>query len=248
MAEETAVAADESPSEDESPGGPAEQSPGGPAGEARGGPEEAAGSRTEDPGWRWSGGYDPQRTRREIVDSALYLFEREGFDRTTLKEIVVRANLTKGAFYHHFQSKEDLLWKIQNDYLDTQIESARAIIDEDSDPVEQLRALIGLSLAGVATYRAHVAIFYQERRHLTGDRLLSVGEKRDTLETIFREVVQRGIDAGAFRREMSDRIITFGIFGMCASAFQWFNPEGSLGIDEVAEQFCELILMGLLTE
>ncbi|MEU5877813.1 TetR/AcrR family transcriptional regulator [Spirillospora sp. NPDC047279] len=209
---------------------------------------EAGSSRTADAGWRWSDGYDPQRTRREIVDSALQLFEREGFDRTTLKQIVVNANLTKGAFYHHFQSKEDLLWQIQNEYLDTQIESARAVVEESSDPVEQLRSLIGLSLAGVATYRAHVAIFYQERRHLTGDRLQSVTDKRDTLEAIFREAVQRGIDAGAFRREMSDRIITFGIFGMCASAFQWFNPDGSLGIDEVAEQFCELILMGLLTD
>ncbi|MFF5257847.1 TetR family transcriptional regulator [Actinomadura viridis] len=209
---------------------------------------EAPASRTAETGWRWSDGYDPQRTRREIVDSALQLFEREGFDRTTLKQIVAGANLTKGAFYHHFRSKEDLLWQIQNEYLDTQLESARRILEEDSDPVEQLRSLIRLSLAGVSTYRAHVAIFYQERRHLTGDRLRSVTEKRDALEALFREVVQRGIDAGAFRREMSDRVITFGIIGMCASAFQWFNPGGSLGIEEVADQFCELVLVGLLTE
>ena len=210
--------------------------------------EKGATSRAAEAGWRWSEGYDPQRTRREIVDSALDLFEREGFDRTTLKQIVDGANLTKGAFYHHFQSKEDLLWHIQNEYLETQTEAAREILDEDSDPIEQLRALIGLSLSGVAAYRAHVAIFNQERRHLTGDRLRSVTEKRDALETMFRQVVQRGIDAGAFRREMSGRIITFGIVGMCASAFQWFNPNGSLGIDEVADQFCDLILVGLLTE
>ncbi|SEG86367.1 DNA-binding transcriptional regulator, AcrR family [Thermomonospora echinospora] len=210
--------------------------------------EEITTSRSADAGWRWSDGYDPQRTRREIIDSALHLFEREGFDRTTLKQIVVGANLTKGAFYHHFRSKEDLLWHIQNEYLDTQIEAAREIVERGLDPVEQLRALIRLSLAGISTYRAHVAIFYQDRRHLTGDRLRSVTEKRDTLEAIFHETVQRGIDGGAFRREMNDRIITFGIFGLCASAFQWFNPDGSLGIDEVADQFCELVLVGLLTE
>lgn len=237
MADEAAVAGEQAPATGgKEDGGPGAAEP------------EAPASRTAGPGWRWSEGYDPARTRGELVDSALHLFEQEGFDRTTLKQIVDRANLTKGAFYHHFKNKEDLLWKIQNDYLDTQIESARAIVERDADPVEQLRALIGLSLAGVAAYRAHVAIFYQERRHLSGDRLAAVTEKRDTLETIFREAVQRGIDAGAFRREMSDRIITFGIFGMCASAFQWFNPEGSLGIDEVADQFCELILMGLLTD
>ena len=80
------------------------------------------------------------------------------------------------------------------------------------------------------------------------ERLRSVTEKRDILETMFRDVVQRGIDAGAFRPEMSERVITFGIVGMCASAFQWYRPDGSLGIGEVAEQFCELVLMGLLSE
>lgn len=209
---------------------------------------QASSSRAADAGWRWADGYDPQRTRREIVDSALYLFERNGFDRTSLTQIVSRANLTKGAFYHHFKSKEDLLWQIQNEYLDRQIELAQEILAGDSDPVEQLRALIRLSLAGIATYRAHVAIFYQERRHLTGERLRSVTEKRDILENMFRDVVRRGIEAGVFRGELNERIATYGIIGMCASAFQWFKPEGDFGVDELADQFCELILVGLLTE
>src|SRR6478752_4741843 len=99
---------------------------------------------------KWPDGYDPPRTRRELVNSALHLFEQDGFDRTTLQQIVGRANLTKGAFYHHFESKEDLLWQIQNEYLDTQIADAHAIVATQPDIVEQLRELIGLSLKGVA--------------------------------------------------------------------------------------------------
>ncbi|WP_423836054.1 TetR/AcrR family transcriptional regulator [Streptomyces cathayae] len=92
---------------------------------------------------RWPQGYDPQGTRRALVDSSLHLFEQEGFDRTTLQQIVDGANLTKGAFYHHFQSKEDVLWQIQNEYLDTQIKkAARAIVEQHSDIADQLRALI----------------------------------------------------------------------------------------------------------
>lgn len=195
---------------------------------------------------RWPDGYDPPRTRRELVDSALHLFEQDGFDRTTLQAIVGRANLTKGAFYHHFESKEDLLWQIQNEYLDTQIEGARAITDTADGVVDQLRALIRLSLAGVSSYRAHVAIFYQERRHLTGDRLASVAEKRNELEAVFNGIVQRGIDEGVFRSDLTGRVISFGILGMCAWAVQWFNTSGSLTIEQVADQFCILVLDGLL--
>ena len=195
---------------------------------------------------RWTGGYDPPRTRRELVDSALHLFERDGFDRPSLQQIVTRANLTKGAFYHHFESKEDLLWQIQNEYLDTQLEASAAIVEAYPDTVEQLRQLIRLSLAGVVSYRAHVTIFYQERRHLTGDRLASVAAKRSELEAVFRAAVQRGLDDGTFRPAMSSRIISFGILGMCAWAFQWFRPEGTMNIEEVADQFCALVLDGLV--
>lgn len=195
---------------------------------------------------RWVDGYDPARTRRELVDSALALFELEGFDRTSLQQIVARANLTKGAFYHHFESKEDLLWQIQNEYLDTQIEAATAIIEKRGDVVDELRDLIRLSLSGVATYRAHVAIFYQERRQLTGDRMTSVNEKRRQLETLFRSAVERGIAAGAFRDDVNGRVVSFGILGMCAWAYQWFNPDGTLTIDQVADQFCVVVLDGLV--
>jgi TetR/AcrR family transcriptional regulator, cholesterol catabolism regulator len=195
---------------------------------------------------RWPDGYDPQRTRAQLVASALRLFEENGFDRTSLQQIVEDAQLTKGAFYHHFQSKEDLLWQIQDEYLENQMGEAKAIIDAGGTPVERVRALVRLSLAGVADHRPHVAIFQQERRHLTGDRLEDVTRKRDEVEKIFRDAVQDGIDAGDFRSDISARIATFGILGMCAWAFQWFRPGGSLAVDDVAEQFCAMILEGLV--
>ncbi|WP_205473613.1 TetR/AcrR family transcriptional regulator [Nocardioides sp. SYSU D00038] len=195
---------------------------------------------------RWPEGYDPQRTRSELVASALRLFEENGFDRTSLQQIVVDANLTKGAFYHHFESKEDLLWRIQTEYLDTQLEGAQAIVEQGGDPIDQVRELIRLSLEGVAQHRPHVAIFQQERRHLTGERLAEITRRRDEVEALFRGAVQAGIDAGRLRGDVSARIVTFGILGMCAWAFQWFNPRGSLSIDDVATQFTAMVLDGLV--
>lgn len=197
---------------------------------------------------RWPDGYDPQRTRAQLVDSSLRLFEANGFDRTSLQQIVSDAGLTKGAFYHHFESKEDLLWQIQDEYLETQLVGARDIVAEGGDPVEQLRRLVHLSLVGVAEYRAHVAIFQQERRHLTGDRLTQVTRKRDEVEKLFRATVQAGIDAGRLRDDVSARIVTFGILGMCAWAFQWFNPRGRMRIKDVADQYCRIVLDGLVVE
>lgn len=47
-----------------------------------------------------------EATRRRILDSAVDLFEESGYGETGLADVLLRANVSKGAFYYHFDSKE----------------------------------------------------------------------------------------------------------------------------------------------
>ena len=47
--------------------------------------------------------------REEILDCALDLFARQGYDATSVNQLIECAGISKGAFYHHFSSKEDVL-------------------------------------------------------------------------------------------------------------------------------------------
>jgi AcrR family transcriptional regulator len=49
-----------------------------------------------------------QQTRGRIVESARRLFNRRGFDEVSIDEIMAQAGLTRGGFYNHFQTKEEL--------------------------------------------------------------------------------------------------------------------------------------------
>ncbi len=51
----------------------------------------------------------PGKTRGKIVSSAMELFAKKGFDKTTVDEIVARAGVAKGTFYLYFKSKDDLI-------------------------------------------------------------------------------------------------------------------------------------------
>lgn len=51
----------------------------------------------------------PEVRRAEILDAALGMFLERGYDNTSLNELIVEAGLSKGMFYHHFASKDDLL-------------------------------------------------------------------------------------------------------------------------------------------
>jgi len=68
----------------------------------------------------------------ELVDAAQALFFTEGYENTTVADIIARAGVSKGGFYHHFESKEELLDAVVARQTDEIIANARDILENDS--------------------------------------------------------------------------------------------------------------------
>jgi len=95
---------------------------------------------------------DAEKTRTRILASALALFAKKGYERTTFNDIAARLKMTKGAVYWHFESKEALLIALVDEMLekferqivdimprseltfgavaDTMVETARLVVDD----------------------------------------------------------------------------------------------------------------------
>src|SRR5207248_6873055 len=56
-------------------------------------------------------------TRQRIQTVALELFAEQGYDKTSLREIAERLDVTKAALYYHFKSKEDIVASLVEDYF-----------------------------------------------------------------------------------------------------------------------------------
>lgn len=57
--------------------------------------------------------YDSNRTIDRVLETAARLFAEKGFDKTSMQEIAAFAGISKGAIYHHFQSKEEIINKVK---------------------------------------------------------------------------------------------------------------------------------------
>lgn len=180
-----------------------------------------------------------------LLDNALDLFGSQGFHATSVQAIVDRAGLTKGAFYHHFASKEDVLRLIHDQFLDVQREMVSDIIAANESPVDQLREIVRTSVLTVAEYRQHVAVFFQERRYLTGERAADVHGRRNLVEEQIEGIIRAGIDSGDFDPSISPRVALFGIVGMSAWVYQWYRPEGPLPVEQIAHELASMALEGL---
>ncbi len=83
----------------------------------------------------------PEETQRKILDVAFRLFSEKGYDHTTIQNIVDALGMSKGAVYHHFKSKEDILDHLYDRYY---VDSKMSDLLEDPSRtgLEKLRELL----------------------------------------------------------------------------------------------------------
>lgn len=88
----------------------------------------------------------PEETERKILDIAFRLFSEKGYDHTTIQDIVDELGMSKGAVYHHFKSKEDILDHLYDRYY---VDSKMFDVLEDPSRsgLERLRELLRRQLA-----------------------------------------------------------------------------------------------------
>jgi AcrR family transcriptional regulator len=81
---------------------------------------------------------DGIETRERLLRAAVHLYSAKGFAGASVQDVVRRAGVTKGAFYHHFESKAHLIMAIHNSFVDLQIGDITAIVEQGLAPTKTL--------------------------------------------------------------------------------------------------------------
>lgn len=88
----------------------------------------------------------PAERRAELIDCAQALFLAKGYERTTINDVIAATRLSKGAFYHHFRAKEDLLEAIASRYGRQSLAHAMDVRGDASlNALQRLNRLLALS-------------------------------------------------------------------------------------------------------
>ena len=188
--------------------------------------------------------------RREVLDIAARLFHERGYQGTSMDEIADAVGLTKGSLYHHFSSKTDILAAIYEEAADFVVEHTTRH-DDGTPPDEIIRSLVHDILVLITEHRYHVTVYYQEMRWVREwlprrEAARIEGKVRRYLEYV-ETVVERGIADGTFAR-VDSRVAAYALIGMASWAYQWYDPAGRVGLEEVADTFAGIYLDGLRSE
>jgi AcrR family transcriptional regulator len=94
-----------------------------------------------------------EETRERILDAALLLFRKQGFDETTMRDIAAAAEVATGAAYYYFRSKEELVMAFYMRTAEEARELLPPVIERSKDLRKRVRAIIDLKLSQFAEHR-----------------------------------------------------------------------------------------------
>jgi AcrR family transcriptional regulator len=183
--------------------------------------------------------------REAIVQAAIDCFYERGYVGTSVQDVVDRAGVTKGAFYHHFTKKDDLLLHIHDRFMDQQMQALEAGIAGDLPPREALTLLIEEIVVSAAEFQREYVIFFEQRRSLSEEPFEQVRAKRDEYERRVVQTIENGIARGDFREVPSAQVLAFGIIGMAAWAYHWYRPSG-MPPREIGRMYASVVLDGVV--
>lgn len=186
-------------------------------------------------------------SRQEILRAAARLFQERGYDATSMNDVAAALRLSKGGLYHHFRSKDQILFSLMNHAMDTTDERVVRAVRGIADPEERLRTLIRLHVEVVAGVREReITVLLHENHPLPPGLRRRVNARKKEyvhyVENLIAEVQRaRGSKAG-----VSPRAAAFALLGMINWIYQWYKPEGALQAEQLARQYTEIFFAGAL--
>jgi TetR/AcrR family transcriptional regulator, cholesterol catabolism regulator len=202
--------------------------------------------------------------RQEILRTAARLFQQRGYDATSMNDVAAALRLSKGGLYHHFQSKDEILFEIMNHAMEITQERVVKPVHGIADPEERLRALIRRHIEVVLSPQdREITVMLHENHPLPPSLRKRINARKKEyvhfLEKLMAEAQQKRNEKNVKRASehqsrtqsakgrVSPRAAAFALLGMINWIYQWYKPEGELQAQNLIPQFTDLFFGGIFT-
>jgi AcrR family transcriptional regulator len=184
-------------------------------------------------------------TREDILEAAAQVFRQKGFHGASMNDIAGAVNLQKASLYHHVSSKQEILLELLDRALELLLERISPIAAQNISADERLRQMIREYLQILAENTDLSAVLLFEHRSLETKQHARHVPNRDKFESLWRTVLADGVRT---KKLVCDDIAltSRAILGIMNWTITWYRPNGDLTIKQIADQYSNLLLNGLL--
>lgn len=183
--------------------------------------------------------------RDDILDTAAQVFRQKGFHGASMSDIAAALDVQKASLYHHVTSKQEILLALLDRALDMLTEHISAISTQPIPPDQKLKQMIRGYLSALAENADLTAVLLFEHRSLDKKSHTRHVPQRDKFEGLWRDVLNEGVRDKVFNCK-DVGLTARGLMGLMNWTLTWYRPEGDKSIEQIADEYSEFILKGLM--
>ncbi|MDJ0947766.1 MAG: TetR/AcrR family transcriptional regulator [Alphaproteobacteria bacterium] len=184
-----------------------------------------------------------QQKRMAVLTTAAALFNRRGYDRTSLDDIAKELNVSKRTLYYYVESKDDILFQCNRLAIAFMEDAMRASRDKDRPPLDRLAALLRSYMSLLSTEFGACLVLIGDLA-LTEDSRNTLRRGRKNLDNTVRRLIREGIEDGSIA-PCDPKYAAAAIFGAFNWVPYWFGDSEKIGWDKLADHLLKTLLDGL---
>jgi len=192
--------------------------------------------------------------KKKIITESLKLFSLKGFLRTSISDILAATNSSKGGFYNHFRSKDDLYFAVLKKAKNVWRERNLDGLTEIENPIDKIKKLLAnykdkylkdsINFPGGCIFVTLSVELDDQRPDLASE----LKKGFDGLKSLINRLLDEGKKSGQVRRELNTMAITEMIFaGMVGASVIYGLEKSAIALDQRIDYLFE-VLDGLAPE
>lgn len=178
-----------------------------------------------------------------ILRSAAAIFAEKGYHQASIRDIARATGVSLSGLYYYFDSKEELLFLIQDNAFGTLAATLERLLEGVEGPEARLRVLMENHLRYFVEHQAEMKVLSHEAEALSGEFRRKVNAKKRRLTEVAMQILR---DARP-DADIDLRTATFALFGMMNWLYNWHRPDRDPSPERLADDMARIFLHGYLS-
>jgi TetR/AcrR family transcriptional regulator, cholesterol catabolism regulator len=188
---------------------------------------------------------DSEAKLEHILRHAARIFAEQGFEGASIREISRATGISLAGLYYYFESKQGLLYLIQNNTFTLILERLRERLNGVLNPEARLRILVQNHIGYFLTHPNEMKVLSHEDEALEEPFREKVAEIKRRYYALAREILD-AVASDGLAPGLNPRIAVLSLFGMMNWTYKWHRAGVDPGGDEMTDAIVGIFLHGVL--
>jgi AcrR family transcriptional regulator len=190
---------------------------------------------------------DSEAKLQFILQYSAQIFAEQGFEGASIRDISRATGISLSGLYYYFESKQKLLYLIQNNAFALILDRLKTRLHDVHEPQARLRVLVQNHIEYFLSHPNEMRVLSHEEEALESPYREEIAAIKRRYYALAREIFD-GVAAAGLTPGLNSRVAVLCLFGMMNWVYKWHNAKVDPGAEQLTDTIVGIFLHGVLAE